>query len=170
MPLPTPHAASITSAVSNLIGAVTDLVTGVQGALRDAHVREAAGRAKVAAVETTAAVSAKSAKLKKALKAYWAGMKGKARAARVAKMLKGRGLKPKGKAKSGAKLKRGAGSKSAVNARGRRGKAGPQRVARMRAAVANSWARLTPEERAARVAKMRAGRGLKPKAASRTTT
>jgi hypothetical protein len=105
VPRPTPHTATITEAVANLVAAVTDLVTGVQGALKDAHVKEAALRTKDAAVETTAAVSAKSAKLRKALKAYWSRMKGKARQQRVAVMLKGRGLKPK----RATKAKRGPG-------------------------------------------------------------
>ncbi len=43
------------------------------------------------------------------------------------------------------------------------GEAATAKAAKLRAAVKASWARYTPKERAARIRKMLAGRGIRPK-------
>lgn len=45
----------------------------------------------------------------------------------------------------------------------RKGRGPGRNNPKLKAALKASWARMTPEQREARIAKMRAGRGLKPK-------
>lgn len=78
-------------------------------------------------------------------------MKGKARKSRIAKMLAGRGLKPKGAGAGEHKLKRPAKPRSATK---RAAKAQPSSNGK----PGGAWASMTPEQRAERIAKMRAGK------------
>jgi len=63
-------------------------------------------------------------------------------------------------------LPKGGGAGMAVTAGGRpKGQRGPgKNNPKLKAAIKASWARMTPAERKARVRRMLAGRGLKPKA------
>lgn len=142
MPRPRNHAKHITSSINDLLKAVTALVGSVHGGVTSsAAVRSSAAEVGESAGRVKAAASAKSVKLRRALRAYWKRMKGKARQQRIAKMLKGRGITVAPKVR---KARRAPAGKRAVKARPK--------------ARANSWAKMTPEERAARIAKMQAGR------------
>lgn len=155
MPRRKEPAATVTDAVSNLLGAVTQLVTGLQGVLAATPpVRAAAGDVGRAGKAVGVAARAKSAKLRRALKRYWANLKGRERAARVAKILKGKGPKPKVATTRRAPKRTGTAKPAAR-------KPAPRRKGR-----ANPWAKLSPEQRAERIAKMRAGRKAKAAPAS----
>jgi hypothetical protein len=87
MARPKNHAASVTSAVEDLLEAVTGLVHSVRESIDGGRrVGAAAGNVKRAATE-------KGKKLRSSLKSYWANLKGKAREERIRKMLAGRGIK-----------------------------------------------------------------------------
>lgn len=65
--------------------------------------------------------------------------------------------------KAAASVKPGKAGKAAKGRRGgARGKWTPARRAKLKKSIASYWSKLTPEQHAARVKKMLAGRGLKP--------
>jgi hypothetical protein len=149
--------ATILRSVNDLVAAVTRLVENVTdrasrgGAARGASPAASRGaetRAATAAPRRPSDPAEKSARLRSAIRAHWANMSPEARAARVKRMLAGRGLKPA----------------DAKGGKGARGAAATPKSSRLRSALKAHWAAMSPKERAERVKKMLAGRGLKPKA------
>jgi hypothetical protein len=148
MPRPskTPKASTVAHAVEGLVHAITGLVDTLSGAAQEARVvGKAAKDVKVAVVGKQRGPGKGNPKLKAALKRYWARMKGKARHSRIAKMLAGRGLKAKGAPKrtsvKKAKAKRASSVKPAALPK-----------------ASSGWASMSPEQKAARIARMQAGR------------
>lgn len=142
MPRRRNHAAPITAAVQDLLRSITRLV-------EEAAKSIVIGESRAAKGARAAAVSSTSVRIRRAVKATWAKYTPAERAARICKMLAGRGLKPK------AGPTRGEASRRRRQARRL---ASVRKLSASRAARANPWAKLTPEERAARIAKMQAGR------------
>ncbi len=133
--------ATLATAVEDLLGSIRRLVEGVARTAADGKPRQLQSRSK------TAPTSSTSAKIRRAVAASWAQYTPAQRAERVRKMLAGRGLKPKAAAK-----------RSAASRRTKPPAAPPRKARASRQAHVNPWAKLTPGERAARIAKMQAGR------------
>lgn len=135
--MPTRTEQLISRSVSELIGAVTRLVTTitVQAAARPG------------AAPAGPAIP-KAEKLRESIKAHWASMTPAEHAARVKKMLAGRGLKPKKPPKP--LTPKDLAKKAALKSQ------------RLKAAIKSHWAKMSKADRAARVKRMLAGRGLKP--------
>jgi hypothetical protein len=129
------RASTVAHAVEGLVHAITGLVDSVTGSA------QGVGTAAKGLKAAVRGPGKGNPKLKSALKKSWANYTPKQRADRVRKMLAGRGLEPKGARKA-----------NAAPARAPKAKRAPK------AAKGGAWASMTPEERAERVAKMRAGR------------
>jgi hypothetical protein len=162
MPRPRNYAAHASAAIHDLLASVTRLVDAARLAVANGRGPSRSARSPKARGGRTT----KGAKISGAVKASWASYTPAERAARVRKMLAGRGLKPKRATKA---------RRSPTKQRGRRTTSprkatAPRKIVTARKPPANSWARLSPADRAARVAKMRVGRIAKHQRVAPTIT
>lgn len=150
---PRNHAKHLHAAVAGLVREVGNMLRAVQGAAVSAAPAAASPRE-----PGQRGAGKNNQRLKAALKKSWAAYSPKQRAERIRRMLAGRGLKPKGAAKR--KVTKRSPRRAAT-------RSAPKRVPKVaRPKSGGGWASMTPDQRAARIAKMQAGRTPKPSAAT----